>query len=58
MLICAFLDRWESYRFASVTVAIAMLVAHHGSPWVVVLHRFFAVSIWILTSLAVIFIWR
>jgi uncharacterized membrane protein YgaE (UPF0421/DUF939 family) len=58
MSICAVLDRWESYRFASVTVAIAMLVARPGSPWVVVLHRFFTVSIGIVTSLLVIFVWR
>ena len=56
--VCAFLDRWESYRFASVTVAIAMLAAHNGSPWIVVLHRFLTISIGIIVTVGVIFVWR
>jgi uncharacterized membrane protein YccC len=58
ILICAWLDRWESYRFAGVTVAIVMLVGHHGAPFVVALHRFLEVSLGIVIALVTLLIWR
>jgi len=53
MLVCAVIGRWETYRFAGVTVAIVMLVQHHGTPWIVAWHRFLEVSLGIIVALAV-----
>ena len=52
-LICALFGRWETYRFSGVTVAIVMLVAHHGTPWVVAFHRFLEVSFGIVVAFLV-----
>jgi uncharacterized membrane protein YgaE (UPF0421/DUF939 family) len=53
ILICAVLNRWETYRFAGVTVAIVMLVPHDISPWVVGLHRFLEFAVGIVIALLV-----
>jgi len=55
-LACALFGRWETYRFAGVTVAIVMLVIHHGPPWVVGLHRFLEVSFGICVAYAIAFV--
>ncbi len=52
-LICAVIGRWETYRFAGVTVAIVMLITHHGTPWMVALHRFLEVSFGIVVAFLV-----
>jgi len=55
-LICAVIGRWETYRFAGVTVAIVMLITHHGTPWMVALHRFLEVSFGIVVAFVVTFV--
>lgn len=57
-LICAVLrlDR-AAYRFAGITLAITMLVAHTGAAWIVAVHRFFEVSLGIVVGLALTAIW-
>ena len=55
-LICAVIGRWETYRFAGVTVAIVMLVTHHGTPWIVGLHRFLEVSFGIIVAFVITFL--
>ena len=51
-LVCAAVGRWETHRFAAVTVAIVMLVAHNEPPWTLALHRFLEVSFGIVTAFA------
>src|SRR5258708_10230179 len=58
ILICALLDRWESYRFAGVTVAIIMLASHNVSHWTVAWHRFAELSLCIVIALAIELAWR
>lgn len=53
ILLSAVIGRWETHRFAGVTVSIVMLVAHQGSPWVVGLHRFLEVSFGICVAFAI-----
>jgi uncharacterized membrane protein YccC len=57
-LICPVLklDR-AAYRFAGITLAITMLVAHAGAAWIVAAHRFFEVSLGIAVGLALTAIW-
>jgi uncharacterized membrane protein YccC len=57
-LICAVLklDR-AAYRFAGITLAIIMLVAHTNAEWIVAVHRFFEVSLGIAVGLALTAIW-
>ncbi len=57
-LVCAVLhlDR-TAYRFASITVAIIMLVARAKPAWIVATHRFLEVSVGIVVGLALTAIW-
>jgi len=57
-IVCAVLklDR-AAYRFAGITLAIIMLVAHTGAAWIVAVHRFFEVSVGIAVALALTAIW-
>ena len=57
-LVCALfrLDR-AAYRFAGITLAIIVLVVRSQPAWVVALHRFFEVSLGILTGLAMTWVW-
>ena len=50
------LDR-TAYRFASITLAIVMLIAHTRPAWVVATHRFIEVSVGIAVALALTAIW-
>jgi uncharacterized membrane protein YccC len=50
------LDR-AAYRFAGITLAITMLVAHTNAAWIVAVHRFFEVSLGIAVGLALTAIW-
>ena len=56
-ILCALLRLPDSFRFAGVTLAIVVLIAHAASPWIVALHRFIEVSIGIVVGLAVTAIW-
>jgi uncharacterized membrane protein YgaE (UPF0421/DUF939 family) len=53
MLICALLGLAEAARIAGVAVAIVMLLAHHGTPWIAALHRFLEVSFGIVIAVVV-----
>jgi uncharacterized membrane protein YgaE (UPF0421/DUF939 family) len=57
-LVCAVLnlDR-AAYRFAGITLAIILLVAHERAAWVVAVHRFVEVSIGIAVGLAITALW-
>jgi uncharacterized membrane protein YccC len=57
-LLCAALrlDR-AAYRFAGITLAIVLLASQTGPPWTIAIHRFLAVSLGILTGLAMTFVW-
>jgi len=50
------LDR-SAFRFAGITLAIVMLVAHTQSPWIVAAHRFVEVSIGIVIGLLLAAVW-
>src|SRR5258708_36024653 len=58
ILVCALLDRWESYRFAGVTVTVVMLASHGASHWIVALHRFVELSLGIVIALTIELAWR
>ncbi|MGA8221510.1 MAG: FUSC family protein [Candidatus Acidiferrales bacterium] len=57
-LICAMLrlDR-AAYRFAGITLAIVMLVAHLGPAWIVAVHRSLEVSIGVGVGLLLTAVW-
>jgi uncharacterized membrane protein YccC len=48
----------SSFRYASITLVIVMLVPRSMSGWSVALHRFFEVSIGIAVGLALFAIWQ
>jgi len=50
------LDR-TAYRFASITLAIIMLVERNKPAWVIATHRFVEVSVGIVVALALTAIW-
>jgi uncharacterized membrane protein YgaE (UPF0421/DUF939 family) len=58
-IICALLnlDR-GAYRFASITLAIVVLVSRPTAAWMVALDRFIEVSIGIITGLLISAAWR
>jgi uncharacterized membrane protein YgaE (UPF0421/DUF939 family) len=47
----------SGYRYASVTLAIVVLIPRAYSPWIIATHRFIEVSLGILTALAVAGVW-
>lgn len=57
-LVCAMLslDR-AAYRFAGITLAIILLVAHNATAWVMAIHRFIEVSIGIAVGLVITAVW-
>ncbi|HUL15675.1 MAG TPA: FUSC family protein [Terriglobales bacterium] len=57
-LLCAalHLDR-AAYRFAGITLAIVMLIAHPQSHWTIAIHRFLEVSIGIVVGLLLTALW-
>jgi uncharacterized membrane protein YccC len=57
-IVCAALrfDR-AAYRFAGVTLAIVMLIAHSGPGWIVAVHRFIEVSVGIAVGLLLTALW-
>lgn len=57
-MLCAVLRLNHSgYRFASITLAIVMLIGHSDAAWVVALHRFLEVSVGIAVGLALMALW-
>lgn len=50
------LDR-TAYRFASITLAIVMLIPHIRPAWMVAIHRFVEVSVGIVVALAITAVW-
>ena len=46
-----------AYRYASITLAIVMLIAHKDSAWITALHRFIEVSVGLAVGLAVTAVW-
>jgi uncharacterized membrane protein YccC len=57
-VVCAALKvERAAYRYASITLAIVMLVPRAANEWVVAIHRFFEVSIGIVVGLALSAVW-
>jgi len=57
-LVCAaFRMEKSAYRYASVTLAIIVLIPRSNAAWTVALHRFVEVSVGILVALALAAIW-
>ena len=58
-LLCAAagLDR-AAFRFAAITLVIVLLIHRDRPAWVVGAHRFFEVSVGIVTGLVVTAVWR
>jgi uncharacterized membrane protein YgaE (UPF0421/DUF939 family) len=57
-IVCAALrlDK-AAYRFAGITLAIIMLVAHSDPAWIVAVHRFIEVAVGIAVGLALTAVW-
>jgi uncharacterized membrane protein YccC len=57
-VVCAALKvERAAYRYASITLAIVMLVPRAANEWVVAMHRFLEVSIGIFVGLALSAVW-
>ena len=57
-LLCATLRIEKSaYRYASVTLAIILLIPRSNAAWIIALHRFFEVSVGIVVALAFAALW-
>ena len=46
-----------AYRYASITLAIIILIPRSNPAWIVALHRFLEVSMGIIVALAVVALW-
>ena len=46
-----------AYRYASITLAIIVLIPRSNPAWIVALHRFLEVSVGIMVALAVVALW-
>jgi uncharacterized membrane protein YccC len=46
-----------AYRYASITLAIIVLIPRSTTPWSTALHRFIEVSVGIIVALAVVALW-
>ena len=57
-IVCAALrlDK-AAYRFAGITLAIIMLIAHTARAWIVAVHRFIEVAVGIAVGLALTAVW-
>jgi uncharacterized membrane protein YccC len=57
-IVCALLRlERNAFRYAGITVAIVILIAHTEPAWTVALHRFIEISIGIAVGLALTAIW-
>jgi uncharacterized membrane protein YgaE (UPF0421/DUF939 family) len=57
LLCAAFRMERSAYRYASVTLAIVVLIPRTNAAWIVALHRFFEVSVGIIVALALAAVW-
>jgi uncharacterized membrane protein YccC len=57
LLSIAFRLEKTAYRYASVTLAIIVLIPRSAAPWIIALHRFIEVSVGIIVALAVVALW-
>jgi uncharacterized membrane protein YgaE (UPF0421/DUF939 family) len=57
LLSIAFRLEKTAYRYASITLAIIVLIPRTAAPWTIALHRFIAVSVGIMVALAVVALW-
>ncbi len=46
-----------AYRYASITLAIIVLIPRSAPAWIIGLHRFLEVSVGIIVALAVVALW-
>jgi uncharacterized membrane protein YccC len=57
LLSIAFRLEKTAYRYASITLAIIVLIPRTAAPWTIALHRFIEVSAGIIVALAVVAVW-
>jgi uncharacterized membrane protein YccC len=57
LLSFAFRLEKTAYRYASITLAIIILIPRSNPPWTIALHRFIEVSVGIIVALAVVALW-
>jgi uncharacterized membrane protein YccC len=57
LLCAAFCMEKIAYRYASITLAIIVLIPRSNAAWVIALHRFFEVSVGIVVALALAAAW-
>ncbi len=57
LLSIAFRLQKTAYRYASITLAIVVLIPRSAPPWITALHRFIEVSVGIIVALAVVALW-
>ena len=57
LLCAAFRMEKSAYRYASVTLAIIVLIPRANAAWIVAVHRFVEVSVGLLVALAVTAVW-
>jgi uncharacterized membrane protein YgaE (UPF0421/DUF939 family) len=57
LLCAAFRMEKSAYRYASITLAIIVLIPRSNPAWIVALHRFFEVSVGIVVALALAAVW-
>jgi uncharacterized membrane protein YccC len=57
LLSIAFRLEKTAYRYASITLAIIVLIPRTAPPWTIALHRFLEVSVGIIVALAVVAVW-
>jgi uncharacterized membrane protein YccC len=57
LLCAAFRMEKSAYRYASITLAIILLIPRSNAAWIIALHRFFEVSVGIVVALALAAVW-
>jgi uncharacterized membrane protein YgaE (UPF0421/DUF939 family) len=57
LLSIAFRLEKTGYRYASITLAIIVLIPRSSPAWIIALHRFLEVSVGIIVALAVAALW-
>jgi uncharacterized membrane protein YccC len=57
LLCAAFRMEKSAYRYASITLAIIVLIPRSNAAWIIALRRFFEVSVGIVVALALAAVW-
>jgi uncharacterized membrane protein YgaE (UPF0421/DUF939 family) len=57
LLSIAFRLEKTAYRYASITLAIIVLIPRSAPAWIIALHRFLEVSVGIMVALAIVALW-